>query len=161
VTLRDVMTDARQLVANADTQIVSLGPKLGGTAEVASKALETLHVTLLDTQKLVRDVDGQVAPLASGAKETLTSAKEALTAARSALVQAQKSLVTLTEAATPALQQADRTLVGTTAVMGSDSPLLNDLSHTLRALEEAARAVRTLADALERNPEMLIRGRNK
>src|SRR5215471_13877379 len=32
--LRDVMTDARQLVANADNQIGSLAPKLGGTAEV-------------------------------------------------------------------------------------------------------------------------------
>ena len=51
----------------------SLGPKLAGTAEVASKALETLRVTLLDAQKLVRDVDGQVAPLAGGAKETLTA----------------------------------------------------------------------------------------
>ena len=30
-------------------------------------------MTLLDAQKLVRDVDGQVAPLAGGAKETLTA----------------------------------------------------------------------------------------
>ena len=51
----------------------SLGPKLAGTAEVAAKALETLRVTLVEAQKLVRDVDGQVAPLAGGAKETLTA----------------------------------------------------------------------------------------
>ena len=54
--LRDVMTDARQLLAHVDNQVGSLGPKLAGTAEVASKALETLRVTLLDAQKLVRDV---------------------------------------------------------------------------------------------------------
>jgi paraquat-inducible protein B len=161
VALREVMTDTRQLVANADNQIGSLGPKLGGTAEVASKALETMRVTLLDAQKLVRDVDVQVAPLAGGAKETLTSAKDALTAARSALVQAQKSLATLTEAAAPVLKQADRTLASTSAVVGSDSAILNDLSRTLRAFDEAARAVRSLAGTLERNPEMLIRGRNK
>ena len=154
VALRDVLTDTRQLLANANNQVGALGPKLAGTAEVASK-------TLLDAQKLIRAVDGQVAPLAGGAKETLTSAKEALTAARSALVQAQKSLVTLTEAATPVLKQADRTFAGTAAVMGSDSAVLNDLSHTLRALDEAARAIRTLANTLERNPEMLIRGRSK
>ena len=126
------MTDARQLLRNADGQVASLGPKLAGTAEVASKALETLRVTLLDAQKLVRDVDGQVAPLAGGAKETLTSAKETLTAARSTLGQAQKSLVTLTEAATPVLKQADKTLAGTTALTGPDSAVLNDLSHTLK-----------------------------
>ena len=168
VALRDVMVDTRQLVADAQHQVGSLGPKLAGTADVASKALETLRVTLLDAQKLVRDVDGQVAPLAGGAKETLTSAKEtltsakeALTAARSALGQAQKSLVTLTEAATPVLKQADRTLAGTAALTGPDSAVLNDLSRTLRALDEAARSIRALAGALERNPEMLIRGRSK
>jgi paraquat-inducible protein B len=159
--LHDIMTDARQLVANADNQVGSLGPKLAGTAEVASKALETLRVTLLDAQKLMRDVDVQVAPLAGGAKETLTSAKEALTAARSALGQAQKSLATLTEAATPVLKQADRTLAGTAALTGSDSAILSDLSRTLRAFDEAARSIRNLAGTLERNPEMLIRGRSK
>ena len=154
VALRDVMTDTRQLLVHANNQVGSLGPKLAGTAEVASKALETLRVTLLDAQKLVRDVDGQVAPLAGRAKETLT-------AARSALGQAQKSLVTLTDAATPVLKQADKTFTGTAALTGPDSAVLNDLSRTLRALDEAARAIRTLASTLERNPEMLIRGRSK
>jgi phospholipid/cholesterol/gamma-HCH transport system substrate-binding protein len=154
VMLHDVMTDARQLLATADTQVGSLGPKLAGTAEIASK-------TLLDAQKLIRDVDGQVVPLAGGAKETLTSAKEALTAARSALGQAQKSLGTLTEAATPVLKQADKTLVGTTALTGPDSAVLRDLAQTLKAFEEAARALRTLANMLERNPETLIRGKSR
>src|SRR5262249_9746204 len=154
VALRDVMTDARQLVTKANNQVGSLGPKLAGTAEIASK-------TLLDAQRLIRDVDGQVAPLAGGAKETLTSAKEALTAARNALGQAQKSLVTLTEAVTPVLKQGDKTLIGTSTLTGPDSALLSELSRTLRAFEEAARALRTLASSLDRNPEMLIRGRSK
>ena len=161
VALYDVMTDARQLLSHVDNQVGSLGPKLAGTAEVAAKALETLRVTLLDAQKLVRDVDGQVAPLAGGAKETLTSAKEALTAARSALGQAQKSLGTLTDAATPVLKQADRTLTGTAALTGPDSATLHDLSQTLKAFEEAARALRSLANMLERNPETLIRGKSR
>jgi phospholipid/cholesterol/gamma-HCH transport system substrate-binding protein len=154
VALYAVMTDARQLLATADHQVGVLGPKLGGMAEVASK-------TLLDAQKLVRDVDGQVAPLAGSAKETLTSAKEALTAARSALGQAQKSLGTLTDAATPVLKQADRTFIGTAALTGPDSAVLRDLAQTLKAFEEAARALRTLANMLERNPETLIRGKSR
>jgi hypothetical protein len=122
---------------------------------------ETLRVTLLDAQKLVRDVDVQVAPLAGGAKETLTIAKDTLAAARSTLGQGQKSLATLTEAAIPVLKQADKTFTGTAALTGSDSAVLNDLSRTLRSLDEAARAIRALASTLERNPEMLIRGRSK
>ena len=127
---------------------------MGAAAEIAAR-------TLLDAQKLLRDVDGQVAPLAGGAKETLTSAKEALTAARSALGQAQKSLGTLTDAATPVLKQADRTFIGTAALTGPDSAVLRDLAQTLKAFEEAARALRTLANMLERNPETLIRGKSR
>jgi hypothetical protein len=59
------------------------------------------------------------------------------------------------------LKQAERSLAGTSAVMGSDSAVLYDLSRTLRAFDEAAQSIRTLANALERNPEMLIRGRSK
>ena len=154
VSLAAVMTDARQLLAHADTQVGVLAPKLAGTAEVASKTLETLRVTLVEAQKLVRDVDGQVAPLAGGAKETLT-------AARSALGQAQKSLGTLTDAATPVLKQVDRTFTGTAALTGPDSATLRDLAQTLKALEEAARAIRALANMLERNPETLIRGKTQ
>jgi phospholipid/cholesterol/gamma-HCH transport system substrate-binding protein len=154
VVVYDVMTNARQLLATADTQVGALGPQLGGTAEVAA-------TTLLDAQQLSRDLDGQVAPLAGGATETLTSAKEALTAARSALGQAQKALGTLTDAATPVLKQADKPFAGTAALTGPDSAALTDLSQTLKALEEAARALRTLANMLERNPETLIRGKSR
>jgi paraquat-inducible protein B len=102
-----------------------------------------------------------VAPLASSAKETLTSAKDTLTAARSALGHAQKSLGTLTDAATPVLHQADKTFIGTTALMSPDSAVLHDLSRTLKAFEEAARSLRALANMLERNPETLIRGKSR
>ena len=104
---------------------------------------------------------GRLAPLAGGAKETLTSARETLTAARSALGQAQKSLGTLTDAATPVLKQADRTFTGTAALTGPDSATLHALAQTLKAIEEAARSLRGLANMLERNPETLIRGKTE
>jgi len=58
------------------------------------------------------------------------------------------------------LKQADKTFTGTAALTGADSATLHDLSQTLKALEEAARAIRTLANMLERNPETLIRGKS-
>jgi hypothetical protein len=44
---------------------------------------------------------------------------------------------------------------------GPNSAVLNDLSHTLKSLGEAARAIRTLANMLKRNPETLIRGKSR
>jgi len=119
--------------------VSALGPKLGGAADTARAALA-------DAQKLLRNVDGQVTPLAGSAQDTLT-------AARGTLGQANKSLVKLTDAASPALKQAEQTLGG------ADGVIQQDLSHTLKALEEAAKSIRALADALQRHPESLLRGR--
>jgi paraquat-inducible protein B len=152
VLLSGLVTEVQQLVHHADSQLVPLGSKLIGAAEGAQAAMEVLRVALGDAQKLVRNVDSQVVPLSTSTQETLASA-------RSMLRQTQKSLVTLTEAATPTLEQAETTMAGASMVINADSALINDLSHTLKALEEAAKSIRILADSLQRNPESLLRGR--
>jgi paraquat-inducible protein B len=45
--------------------------------------------------------------------------------------------------------------------MGSDSELQSNVKETLTELGAAARALRFLADYLERHPEALIRGKGK
>lgn len=134
VSLNDLVRATQQLLKNADGQVTPLGSKLAAAADSARAALEATRVAMVDAQKLFRDVDGQVAPLASSAKETLTTA-------RGTLGQAQKSLSTLTDAATPVLEQGEE--------------------HTLKAIEEAARSIRILADSLQRNPESLLRGKGR
>jgi paraquat-inducible protein B len=139
VSLQDVVLAAERLLQHADAQVSPLGTKL-------AVAADTIRAALADAQKLLRNVDGQVTPLAGSAQDTLT-------AARGTLGQANKSLVKLTDAASPALKQAEQTLGE------ADSVIHQDLSHTLKALEEAAKSIRALADALQRHPESLLRGR--
>jgi paraquat-inducible protein B len=148
VALHDVVGVAERLLRNADGQVAPLGSKLGGAADAARVTLEMARTVLLDAQKLLRNVDGQVAPLAGNANETLT-------AARGTLGQANKSLVKLTDTASPALKQAEQTLTG------ANTMIHQDLAQTLRALEEALRAIRALATTLERRPEALIRGKSQ
>jgi phospholipid/cholesterol/gamma-HCH transport system substrate-binding protein len=148
VSLHNVMDTAERLLRNADGQVTPLGSKLGGAADAARVTLEMVRTVLLDAQKLLRNVDGQVAPLASNANDTLT-------AARGTLGQANKSLVKLTDTASPALKQAEQTLAGANIMVN------NDLSHTLKTLEETLRAIRALAMTLDRRPEALIRGKSQ
>ena len=140
------MTGARQLLRHADDQVAPLGTKVGAAADTARVTLEMARTVLVDAQKLLRNVDGQVAPLAGHANDTLA-------AARGTLGQAQKSLGKLTDTASPALKQAEQTLGG------ADAVIRNDLAPTLKALEEAARSIRALANMLERRPEALLRGK--
>ena len=62
--------------------------------------------------------------------------------------------------------ELDRTLVSargtidkTGDLVGPNSPLGAELEGTLQELSRAARALRVLADYLERHPEALIRGK--
>ena len=84
-----------------------------------------------------------------------------MAAARGVLGQAQKTLSTLTDTAAPALKQGEKAFASVAHLAGQDGVLSNDLSHTLKALEEAARSIRVLADSLQRNPEALLHGRSK
>ena len=146
VSLYDVVGAAERLLRNADGQVSPPGSKFGAAADAARVTLEMARTVLGDAQKLLRNVDGQVTPLAGNASDTLA-------AARGTLGQANKSLMKLTETASPALKQAEQTLAG------ADAVIHNDLAHTLKALEEAVRSIRALADMLDRHPEALLRGK--
>jgi len=55
--------------------------------------------------------------------------------------------------------KADTALDGVGAIVEPGSPVNYQLGRTLEDVAGAARSVRTLADALERDPSMLVRGR--
>ncbi len=59
------------------------------------------------------------------------------------------------------LEEARATLVKAQGLLAEDAPLQGDLQTTLREVSRAARAVRDLADYLERHPESLLRGKQE
>ena len=74
------------------------------------------------------------------------------------LPEAKKTLEDLRRAVTAAervLSNTDNTL------LGPDAPAQQELRDALQEIARAARAIRLLADTLERNPETLLRGKNK
>ena len=58
-----------------------------------------------------------------------------------------------------AAQQLRAATASAQGVLGRDSPAMADLRRMLKEGSDAARALRTLADMLERNPEALLKGR--
>lgn len=59
------------------------------------------------------------------------------------------------------LAQAQATLAALEAMLRSDAPLQQDLRGALEEFSKASRALRDLADTLERNPEAVIFGKEK
>ena len=58
-----------------------------------------------------------------------------------------------------ALSDARRTLSAAEQSLSGDSPLQTDTRQAMQELARAARSLRTLADLLERDPQVMIRGR--
>ncbi|ETX01336.1 MAG: hypothetical protein ETSY1_07720 [Candidatus Entotheonella factor] len=152
--LNSILQEADKAVSALSPQVPRLIEQLGVTAQTATRTLETVGATLTDTRQLIRRIDGQAQPL-------LESAQSTLTVARGALGQAQKTLKALEDAAPPALDKAENAFAAVVELADSESAVVNDLSRSLEALEEAARSVRLLADYLQRNPESLLRGRGR
>jgi paraquat-inducible protein B len=96
--------------------------------------LETLDRTLKGVGKLVSHIDDELVP---GVKTTLEDARRTLTVAERLM------------------QDADTTLVGPNA------PAQQQLRDALKEVAQSARALRVLADDLERHPEALIRGKSE
>ncbi|MGZ8440688.1 MAG: PqiB family protein [Candidatus Deferrimicrobiaceae bacterium] len=61
-----------------------------------------------------------------------------------------------------AIDSADRLLANAdNTLLGPDAPAQRELRDALKEIARSARAIRVLADSLERHPEALIRGKNK
>ena len=69
------------------------------------------------------------------------------------------SLEKTSDQATLVLQQTRSTLTSLQESINPNSPAIYNLSRAAASLEKASRAVRNLANDLQRNPSMLIRGR--
>ncbi|HEX2719522.1 MAG TPA: hypothetical protein VHM71_01110, partial [Candidatus Deferrimicrobium sp.] len=98
------------------------------------KAVESLDRTLQSATRTLNRVEG----------ETLPEAKKTLEDLRRAIDSAERLLA-----------NADNTF------LGPDAAAQQELRDALREIARSARAIRMLADYLERHPETLIRGKSK
>jgi len=65
----------------------------------------------------------------------------------------------VTPAARTALDEARRTLTTADQMMASDAPLQHEVREAMRELARSGKALRILAESLERNPESLLQGK--
>jgi paraquat-inducible protein B len=109
-------------------------PKLREAIEELDSTLDTFRDAAVSLQRVANGVDTNFASLSSSLAQTATAATESLQAARVRID-------------------------GVGATLDPDAPLMVDLHRSLDEFAEAARAVRSLAEYLERNPGALVRGK--
>jgi paraquat-inducible protein B len=135
-----------ELVQRVDSHLGRVLDDAEGTT-TASRAL------VADMQQLVRTVITRVGPLADGTGETLA-------VARGTLKDGQE-LLRLTNSRVPRLMEGltDTSKVAQTTLTQTQRRLDQDLVNVLQEVAAAARAIRLLADTIERNPSILVYGK--
>ena len=125
--LEELVDRVMDIVKGIDRVINS--PELQGS-------ISSLNQTLKSAQELVQNIDEQIVPLSSNAKEVI-------------------------KAATATLAQAEGTLSNLKKNTAETSTLRYEVDNTLRELSAAARSLHDLTDYLQRHPESLLRGKGK
>jgi paraquat-inducible protein B len=138
-TVPDLEAKVSSILAKLDSlPLDAIGKELQSTVTSASQLMGYANTTLVPELRTTVDNANQLLGSMDG------ELKGALEDARRALVSADR-----------VLKNTDATLVGT------EAPAQQDLRDALQEVVRAARAVRVLADYLERHPESLIRGKTE
>ncbi len=114
--------------------------------------VDALQGTLQRADRLIAHVDQEVVPELA---PTLRDVRQTFNQA-SAILASDSPLQTELRAT---LGDARRTLAHANAVLADDAPLQTELRDTLRDVGRAASAVRNLADLLERQPQVMLIGK--
>lgn len=124
-------------------------PSLARELEITLSALRS------DSRELSREVEGSLGAL----KQTLASAEKLLNSLEREVKPTRESLAATAAEARATLEQSRQTLAAGERVLAEDSNLMYRLALTLDEMSRAARAVKRLAELLERQPDAFIYGK--
>ena len=143
---------------------------MDGIAKLASspdlhEGISVLKNTLTDIQKLARNLDSKVEPLATSLDQTLIEARAGIGDARKLMNEQAPVLVSkikkAAESATTALDHANTTLKSIEDLADEGTQLRHEVSAALTEISAASRSVRVLSDFIEQHPDAILRGRAK
>src|SRR6056297_1058057 len=134
-----------ELLSQMNTSI----PALMGNAEE----------TLTKSQKTLTGIDGNIEAAFQDIQLTLESARLSVAAMEQRITPMTETFDRGMEAFTQASDRVTATMGQLESLTTEDSPLLQQFSITMQELNRTLRSLRTLVDEIERNPQILLRGR--
>jgi paraquat-inducible protein B len=132
--LKETVVHVKAAVEKASQLITHTDELVVGVDKHVDPVAESITSTAKDAQKLIRNVDGHVDSVALKVEEA-------------------------TDAATEALEQAEKTLEGIEALTAEGSVTNYRINKALVEVTRAARTVRTLTNYLEQYPDAPLRGK--
>lgn len=141
-----VVDDLEAIVSSIKDIVASQGTQ---------KTIENIDQAIVEARELLSKLNNRVDPLATSFEQTSQTAQDALTEAQRMFVEARTALGRIEKT----LARAETLMTTANTVIEPGSPLQFELVSALREVSGAARSLRSLANALERNPKSLLFGR--
>jgi paraquat-inducible protein B len=157
--LNGTIQSTHQLVQNLDAQVERVASSANTTMGSATTALGHVSRLATDAQQLVQRADKQVERVATSATTTLGSFTKLAQNADSQLGPLLTSLRETSKAALTVMVSGQDTLTAMRVFLTPTAPIGYELTKTLQELADAGRAIRVLANLLERNPNALLFGK--
>lgn len=130
-------------------------------AELARAPIAETVTALRETVRKAGDLLGgpEVARSLASIGRSLSELEKVTTALGTEGAPAIRALREVAESTGTLLDQAEKTLGTTDALVSNARPVTNDLQTLVRELTATSRSIRSLTDYLERHPEALLRGK--
>ena len=132
------------------------------------QGVKNLNQTIVDMQKLVKDVNSHVDPLLGSAEAAIghvdklvLNVNQQIDPLAADVKKTANAITRTADAARPAISEVEKAFANIAALTGKGSEERRKLDRTLKELQAAARSIKVFAEYLERHPEALIRGKGK
>jgi len=140
------------------TRVVEGIEKVVNAPELAS-SLKSLDAALKDVRTLAHNLDSRIDPLAGSLTSTVDEYGRLAKNLNAEIANMSGVLEKTLASAQATAEKMEKTLSNSAAITADGSPVMHELTRSLRELSDAAQSMRTLADYLERNPESVIFGK--
>ncbi len=144
---KQTLREARNLVRHVDEKIDPL--------------FTDVELTLKDAQAMLRHINSRIDPLAGSIKRTSDEAHKLVNNVNRRVRPIQADLAKTTKSLRAALGTAEEAIEEMDGMVSENSEFRYQIDIFLREITLMARSLRSFADYLERNPDALIRGKQR
>jgi paraquat-inducible protein B len=149
-----LLSETMKILNRVNSMLGDVNIEINSAVAGSAKAIEQL-VSSPDLRATLRQMPGATAQL----NQTMAEAQRLAARATLAIDSIQPGVSGASTEAVATLQQLKKTLEETHGLLSADSGPGYALTDALKSLREAADALKTLINSLERTPDMLIRGK--